>query len=90
LGLPVGAIIATAELVGCHKIEGRFGDGRPTIYKMPEEEPGNMYSVPTSDVEILFGDWMHGRYAWEFANMKMLDAPIPAKGRQRLWDWPGK
>jgi hypothetical protein len=37
--------------------------------------------------EEYFGDFTIGRYAWEFANMKMLDEPIPVKGRQGLWNW---
>ena len=37
--------------------------------------------------EMLFGDWMPGRYAWEFSNMKLLSEPVPAKGKQRLWNW---
>jgi hypothetical protein len=36
--------------------------------------------------ERLFGDWSQGRYAWELANVKMLDKPIPAKGKQGLWN----
>jgi hypothetical protein len=39
-----------------------------------------------TEEEKIFGDWRHGRYAWEFANMRMLDEPIPAKGKQGLWN----
>ena len=39
------------------------------------------------DDEFLFGDWQEGRFAWQFANMKPLPEPIPAKGRQGLWEW---
>ncbi len=27
--------------------------------------------------------------AWEIANVKLLETPIPAKGKQRLWNWGG-
>ena len=37
--------------------------------------------------EKCFGDWREGRFAWEFANMTMLPVPIPAKGKQGLWNW---
>jgi len=44
------------------------------------------YFVPT-EKEMLFGDWTPGRYAWELANVKILEKPVPAKGQQRLWNW---
>ena len=36
--------------------------------------------------ERAFGDWTPGRYAWELADMQLLPEPIPARGRQGLWD----
>ncbi len=84
--LPYGCIIATAELVNCHQIV-RYG-GRGLSSSDPgwlEDDDIGLYE-PTEQ-ELLFGDWTPGRYAWEFANMKLLPSPIPAKGNQRLWDW---
>ena len=43
-----------------------------------------------SEKEKLFGDWTPGRYAWELANVQMLPEPIPAKGKQGLWNWGAK
>lgn len=77
-----GCVIATAKLIGCWKI-GRSEVLEPCIYKKD-----GVYSL--TDNELLFGDWTSGRYAWEFTNMKMLDEPIPAKGKQRLWEWSGE
>jgi len=77
--LPRGCIIATAELVGCHKImESALLESYIIIN-------GKRY-FPHDD-EWLFGNWTPGRYAWEFANMTMLPEPIPAKGHQQLWNW---
>ncbi len=82
--LPRGAIIATAELVGCWptvapaRIEGMVSTGKMIKAAGPVSVHGN---------ELQFGDWTPGRYAWEFANMKMLDKPVPAKGGQRIWNW---
>jgi hypothetical protein len=45
-----------------------------------------MEITPTKQ-EILFGDWRHGRYAWELANVIMLEQPIKAIGKQGLWNW---
>lgn len=85
LDLPCGVIIATAELVGCHEIVRHGGRG------MPADGPGWLETdhgiYEPSDQELLFGDWTPGRYAWEIANVKLLDTPIPARGKQRLWNW---
>jgi len=34
-----------------------------------------------------FGDWADGRWAWPVKNVWRLRIPIPAHGRQRLWQW---
>ena len=85
-GLPYGAVIATAELVGCHKIV-RYG-GRGCASTDPGwlvSEDGQIYE-PTEQ-EILFGDWTPGRYAWELANVQMLPEPVLVRGQQGLWNW---
>lgn len=82
---PRGAVIATADLIACHE--------------MKEDENGNIgfwhsnhgiqefYAISKQQASL--GDWEAGRFAWEFINRKMLDAPIPAKGGQRIWNWNG-
>lgn len=83
--LKTGAIIAMAELVGCHKITNIGWSGTPgRRIAWVDSELSSHY--PT-EREKLFGDWTPGRYAWEITNVKLLDAPIPAKGKQRLWEW---
>ena len=37
--------------------------------------------------ELALGDYTPGRYAWKLANVQKLPEPIPAKGRQGLWNW---
>ena len=39
--------------------------------------------------ELALGDYTHGRYAWKMADVKQLSDPIPARGRQGLWEWEG-
>lgn len=87
-GFPTSNIVATARLIGCQKIYAphgfrsmRFGN-TPYIYK----ENGMPYTP--DDVELALGDWTPGRYAWEFADMRPTH-PIPAKGKQGLWEWNG-
>ena len=85
--LPTGKIIATAELVECWKItDNGHTNGSPLAARIE----GGRYGGKTNIVEgkeIFFGDWTPGRYAWEFTNMCMLPEPIPAKGKQGLWNW---
>jgi hypothetical protein len=37
--------------------------------------------------DLPWGDFTPGRYAWLLADVRKLDEPIPAKGRQGLWEW---
>lgn len=43
---------------------------------------------PSVSIEERFwGDWSHGRFAWELVNVRVLTPPIPARGAQGLWEW---
>ncbi len=94
--LPTGCIIATAELVNCWRIVYHPGTNVDIARHIPigaesmttdKHAPDFAdYFVPT-ELEMLFGDWTPGRYAWEFTNMTILPQPIPAKGAQGLWNW---
>ncbi len=83
--LTLGAVIATAELVDCHKIIARYGDNHPCIHYQPFN--AYMQEIPIIGNELLLGDWTPGRYAWELTNVKMLPEPIPVRGQQGLWEW---
>ena len=82
---PLGAVIATAELVGCWKIREEWS--REIYLDKGTETHGIMSMFHPSEQELLFGDWTPGRYAWQLANVKMLPEPIPARGQHGLWDW---
>lgn len=94
--LPVGAVIATAELVNVWHIvyhpgtdvnKARHIDiGAESLTTDKHDPHFGDYFVP-ADKEIALGDWTPGRYAWELANVKILPEPIPAKGKQGLWNW---
>lgn len=45
-----------------------------------------------SDQEKAFGNYGPGRYAWQLASVRVLATPIPASGKQGIWDWkiPGE
>lgn len=72
--LPLGAVIATSELAGYLRIP----DSRVNKYIKTNEQV---------KLELAFGDWSSGRYAWRLDNVKELPEPIPAKGKQGLWEW---
>jgi hypothetical protein len=37
--------------------------------------------------ERAFGDFSDGRYAWEIADVRPIDPPVPVRGRERFWEW---
>ncbi len=87
-GLPTGSVIATANLVGCHKINAIHGNQPRCFGNEPFIGLENGLTYTADDVEVVLGDWTPGRYAWEFSDMKII-TPIQAKGKLGLWNWDG-
>jgi hypothetical protein len=83
--LPRGVIVATCILM----------DVVETVDIEPSAQPpfdnglyvSNGYVWCLDDRERAFGDYSSGRYAWLLADVCPLDPPIPATGRQGLWEW---
>lgn len=84
--IPYGAVVATAELVGCHIIHNDHDGNTDKRFAQYIERP-NYFKEYIQGNEYVFGDFSTGRYAWEFKNVKMLDIPIPTKGNQGLWEF---
>ena len=79
--LPTGAVIATANLIECHKIIADY-------YGMYEQESaGTDKGHLIVGDEWWFGNYEEGRYAWQLANLQVLHEPVPAKGQLSLWNW---
>ncbi|MEI3614724.1 ASCH domain-containing protein [Pseudogracilibacillus sp. SO30301A] len=76
--LPTGVVIAMAEIADCHKVLNFCNQVATTT------------GPNISGLEIKFGDYTEGRYAWELLNVNMLSEPIQAKGKLSLWEWDGK
>ena len=74
--LPTGVVVATAQLVDCHKVTFNFCD-----------DVALTTDVVVNGLEIKFGDYTAGRYAWELTNISLLPLPISAKGQLSLWEW---
>jgi hypothetical protein len=84
--LPIGAIVATCELVSVVttqlvKTPGGMGWSAPD---------GRIYDFTLTDEERAFGDYSNGRYAWLLADVRPLAEPILVKGALGLWEWEGK
>lgn len=88
--LPHGAVIATAELVDVYRIESYHGKIRGrTIPNIHDPLTGAVMFPSVQEINL--GYWHAGMYAWDLQNVKILPEPIPAKGKQGLWDWePGE
>ena len=89
--LPLGAVVATCTLadvvpiqswpemqMGCES--GIWVDGAAGII--------NWFTRPERiDDQLPFGDFAPGRFAWLLTDIEPLPEPVPAKGRQGLWEW---
>jgi hypothetical protein len=78
--MPLGAIVATCELVDCVQV----------LYEWPRNQLVSQRSRHIlTDQERAFGDYTPGRFAWLLASVRPLATPIPAKGALGLWTWDG-
>ena len=79
--MPFGAVVATAILMAVCQVVGHSDSGEP-LYTLVEgrEPPGGIGEDP-------WGDFSLGRYLWVFGDIRELDTPIPARGRQKVWQW---
>ena len=71
---PTGAIIGAAILADCKLIDQAYHDFIKNL--CPEE--------------FLYGDFTVGRYAWRLEQPVLFKNPIPAAGKQRLWEYNGE
>lgn len=85
--LPAGAVLAVAEIVGCHKVEAvgcsrsrDEADSWHVRYRYVEE------LVPIEEQELVFGNIAPHRWVWELQNVRAIE-PVPAKGQQGIWTW---
>ncbi len=72
--LPLGAIVATADLVDVRRIDMKLR--------------AQVQAQTITPFEIDFGDYTSGRYAWFLENVNTLAEPIYCNGALSLWDVP--
>lgn len=92
--LPFGAVVATADLVDCVPMAGYSGNppyvfvgGR--LLRNGRHHPGHVLDRRErewGEDQLPYGDFAPGRWAWLLDDVTACD-PIPAKGRQGLWEW---
>jgi len=78
---PLGAVIATCELIGVDQFGEWINEHEPMVWNR-----GRCYFELTPQ-ERAFGDYSIGRYGWFLGNIERLPEPIPAKGALGLWNW---
>lgn len=83
--LPLGAIVATRNLIDCVATANVGRPDAPTaIWRH-----GACWWLLT-DQERAFGDYSPGRYVWLLSNIRALPEPIPARGALGLWEYDGE
>ena len=93
--LPLGAVVATCQLVACWKTELFRLNGLVSQEEFDSlRNSGSPYRGGTrivtaemTDRERAFGDYSPGRWAWVLEDVKPLAVPVPAKGALSLWEW---
>ena len=91
--LPLGAVVATCELVDVAwtTMPGKDGSRSDIGFNIWDRSP-QPFDEETARIWALsengpYGDFSPGRYAWLLADIKALDEPVPATGHQGLWEW---
>lgn len=70
--LPLGAIVAVATLA----------------QSAPAEKVREYLEQVGRNDEIAFGDYSHGRHAYELTNVRLVEPAIPCTGALGFWDVP--
>ena len=81
--LPHGAVVATAMLAECWRVV----EHTPTAVILRQSNGIGEDKIPIDAPYLMFGDYRVGRYIWGLTDICALPEPIPAKGKQGLWNW---
>lgn len=94
--LPLGKVVATCELVDIVPMEAESTvNTREPVLIIEGDRlwlswgPDYFGEAQESDVtdQRPVGHFAPGRFAWILADVKALDPPVAAVGRQQLWEW---
>jgi hypothetical protein len=89
LVLPFGAVVATCELLDVVPTERvAFADDTdPWVVEKGWQRCRGDFDYLVSRAQQPYGDYEPGRFAWILGCVVPLDEPVPATGRQQLWNW---
>lgn len=88
--LPLGEIVATCRLVDVVPVEGLcWTAAQPHWRHLLVMDDDDQESPFAGNAQRPYGDFTPGRFAWLLDSIKALHQPIPARGRQGLWEWHG-
>jgi hypothetical protein len=89
--LPLGAVVAIADLVDCIPTERlMFHETVEIDGKDFGPMPGLLGKHEYVAVEVNqrpYGDFTWGRFAWMLENIRSVDPHVKAKGHQQIWNW---
>ena len=74
-----GAVVCTARLAWAGQVRGFEDDDHVWV----GVSPSSLIQVDA------YGDFGEGRWLWFLVDIEPLDPPVPARGRQGLWNWYG-
>lgn len=86
--LPVGAIVAVAEITDCITTTEWMRKhcritGNPFKTFIPDPN-----KISREESEYCFGDYAPSRFAYKLENVRRLIAPVPCSGMQGMWNVP--
>lgn len=86
--MPIGAVVCTAKLVAAFQLgglaEGTAVTASSVVRRFVSRPMPECFTVRNDD----FGDYAPGRWAWLLQDVRPLNPPAPAIGRQGFFDLP--
>lgn len=79
--LPLGAIVAVADLVGCGTTEAQLAAWQAVNGR-------DLGTIMRTGMEYNFGDYSAGRWCFYLDNVQQLRQPVMAKGALGFWTLP--
>ena len=90
--MPLGAIVALAEIVACIPTNSQRPGTKAKLYNVARAGlPPKYVEIPAIDAdEVDFGNYGPDRFMWFLENVIALPAPTPCRGALSLWDVPAE
>ena len=78
--------LADAGLTASWEPHITLGDNTLTLWR-PSDSTSRWWTETDISDQLPFGYWNPGGWAWQLADPQPLAEPIPAKGKQGVWEW---